>query len=343
MNIGEIYFIRERDRRDGGSSGYVKIGMVSDVLRGSRQRLGEHQTGNPRDLELHHVTQTPFPFRVERFLHQRFGRQRVRSEWFDLADDELADAISLSEQLAAEAFRFIPVIEKSLSLKTVLSSGQKIDPTSDSTDWLTKLGVARSALAICSDLEARYRAVIRDLPVNARETAKEEQYFVERHVVTSKFDELGFTSTFPDLVVAYTFTETKVSGHFVPKVPAVRLEEFDSDLLAFAGRFTEACDRVDSEEAPFSDLFDFKQDLERYQGSYKWDQEIADAHLRVLCGTSAGIEGQCTWNRVEKTKSEVDWGLLENDHPEEYLKFVTTVSTTRTVTSKRAPKTLPKG
>jgi len=42
MNIGEIYFIRERDRRDGGSSGYVKIGMVSDISRGSRQRLGEH-------------------------------------------------------------------------------------------------------------------------------------------------------------------------------------------------------------------------------------------------------------------------------------------------------------
>ena len=51
MKIGEIYFIKERDRIAGANSSYVKIGMVGDTERGSKERLSEHQTGNPRDLE----------------------------------------------------------------------------------------------------------------------------------------------------------------------------------------------------------------------------------------------------------------------------------------------------
>jgi len=70
MKVGEVYFIRERDRIDGGNSSYVKIGIVQDASSSdSQKRLHTHQTANPRDLELHHVTQTPGPYRVERFLH----------------------------------------------------------------------------------------------------------------------------------------------------------------------------------------------------------------------------------------------------------------------------------
>ena len=41
---------------------------------------------------------------VEKFLHQRFGPNRVRSEWFALSDRELTEAVQLSERLAKRGF-----------------------------------------------------------------------------------------------------------------------------------------------------------------------------------------------------------------------------------------------
>jgi len=79
--------------------------MVGDTERCSSERLNEHHTGNPRNLELHHVTQTPAPFRVEKFLHQHFGAKRVRSEWFALTDKELLKAVRISEGMISRRFR----------------------------------------------------------------------------------------------------------------------------------------------------------------------------------------------------------------------------------------------
>ena len=63
MIIGEVYFIGERDRSTGKLTENVKIGMVG-AKGDSGGRLKGHQTGNPRDLVLHHVVETPAPFWV---------------------------------------------------------------------------------------------------------------------------------------------------------------------------------------------------------------------------------------------------------------------------------------
>ena len=60
MTIGEVYFIGERDRSTGKLTENVKIGMVNNQGE-SGDRLKGHQTGNPRDLVLHHVVETPAP------------------------------------------------------------------------------------------------------------------------------------------------------------------------------------------------------------------------------------------------------------------------------------------
>ena len=92
MNIGEVYFIGERDRSTGKLTENVKIGMVG-AKGDSGERLKQHQTGNPRDLVLHHVVETPAPFWVENGLHQRLNGLRVRAEWHKLDPKGLEDAI----------------------------------------------------------------------------------------------------------------------------------------------------------------------------------------------------------------------------------------------------------
>ncbi len=74
-----IYFIREI------VSGRVKIGYTKDD--GSlKKRLGRLQTGNPDELEVYGTI--PGDMKVEKFLHHRFGRFRIRSnnEWFYWTD-----------------------------------------------------------------------------------------------------------------------------------------------------------------------------------------------------------------------------------------------------------------
>ena len=334
MKIGEIYFIRERDRVSGKRTNYVKIGIVSDTERGSSERLTEHQTGNPRDLELHHVTQTPSPFRVEKFLHQRFGGNRVRSEWFALTDEELSEAVQVSERLAKDALTHVPVIDKAAVLARTQSAGDKIPATSEATEWHQKLMAAKHAVGICKDLKDDYKQVAIELSPVAREEAEQEELVVSEDYVIQKFDEDGFSKKHPTIHKRFIETSETISGRFTPsKLSTI---EADPELVQFSSKFLDACDEVRQGTLSFGDLFDLNRDLEMFEGSYQWDETIADAHLRALCGDSPGIVGLCTWNRSVKTKSTFDRAGLENAHPKKYEEFVTRTIGTRLKTRKRS-------
>jgi hypothetical protein len=336
MRIGEIYFIRERDRRDGATSSYVKIGMVGDTDRGSHERLSEHQTGNPRDLELHHVTKTPNPFRVERFLHQRFGPKRVRNEWFDLEDNDLDVAVRVAEQLAEEAFVYLPVIEAAKSLALATSNPAKVPSDEISAGWHQKLMTARAALKLCGNLRSEYLSIFGSLSVEDREEVDVEELVLTETYSSTTFDQDGFSAKYPNLVERFTITNTKVSGRFTPAALDVDLQEVERELVEFESAFLAACQSTRTAELKFADLFDLHQEVEKFEGAYQWDEEVADAHLRVMCGTTSGIEGLCTWNRLEKVTRELDKEALESSNPEEFNEFRKTELKVRTKTKKRA-------
>jgi hypothetical protein len=338
MKIGEIYFIREKDRKYGDISSYVKIGMVGDTERGSQQRMSEHQTGNPRDLELHHVTQTPNPFRVEKFLHQRFGAQRVKNEWFELTDQDLEEAIRVSEQLSEEAFVYLPIIEAAKGLAGQLSDQDVIATSEGAIEWHRKLTTSKEALSVCRAMRGEYLSVAEDMTPDVREEIEQEELILTETFIVSIFDDQVFATKYPHLLDAFTLTSTNVSGKFIPKKMTVDLNEVDRDLASFRDSFFEACQSVRDGSLGFQDLFQIHRDLEVFEGAYEWDNEVADAHLRVLCGTSAGIEGLCTWKRTEKTTSVLDKEGLESDHPDEFGEFHRTELRTRKRPKKRAPK-----
>lgn len=334
MKIGEIYFIRERDRLTGERTNYVKIGIVGDVERGSQKRLQDHQTANPRDLELHHVTPTPSPFMVEKFLHQRFGPNRVRSEWFALSDRELTEAVQLSERLAKEALVHVPVIEMADDLSGVESVGDKIVATHEATEWHRNLMTAKHSVRICKDLKDTYKQVARELSPVARKNAEREELVASEEYVIAEFDEEGFSQKYPGIYKRFVEASEHLSGRFTPaKIASI---ETEPELARLQDTFLEACEKVRKGKMSFGDLFDLNRDLEMFEGACQWDHAIADAHLRTLCGDAPGIVGLCTWNRSVKTKFTFDKAGLEDAHPKKYEEFVTRTSGTRLKTRKRS-------
>lgn len=88
-NPSFVYFIQH------GDGGPVKIGRS----REPDKRIGDLQTGNPRELHLRHVI--PGDIRVEKELHRRFWPARIRREWFG-GPEYLAMIVAFASGLADE-------------------------------------------------------------------------------------------------------------------------------------------------------------------------------------------------------------------------------------------------
>ena len=339
MKIGEVYFIREQDRSTGKLTENVKIGMVSKQGESSN-RLKQHQTGNPRDLILHHVVVTPAPFWVENGLHQRLDGVRVRAEWHRLEDKDLENAIRLAEVLAGESFEHIPFIDEQERLKLCVSNGEILDATVESSEWQIRLSKAKAQLDCVNNLKDKYKEVISGMSQDEIEQGQQEDLFHIEHYTDIKFDLDGFTKKYPDLIEKFTFSETKIKQRLSPKYLDFEISEIDPSLESFSGEFLALCDRVSKREIDFSSLRELESDLQFRENVLSWEKEISTSHLATICGIANGIKDQLTWKRSEETTSSLDKDLLESSHSEQYNEFVSAEIKTRKKTRKRARRTI---
>jgi hypothetical protein len=335
MKIGEVYFVGERERSTGELTPNVKIGMVGEE-GGSVRRLKEHQTGNPRDLVLQHVIQTPAPFWVENGLHQRLSALRVRNEWHKLSASELGDAIALAESLSRETFDHYPFIEEQARLKAIISNGETASPTEESTDWHQRLCKAHTKLTQIENLTSAYMSVISELDKEDLEQAEEEDLVLIEHYASGTFDVEGFNQKYPQLIEEFTTHQTGVSGTLSPKYNKFEISEIDPDLETFSKTFIDLCSGVSNKTATFGELHELFSDVQKRENVLNWEKVIAVAHLSSICGTNSGIEGQITWNRSEKIKTKVDHEALETAYSKEFGEFYSVVMKTRQKRRKRA-------
>ena len=339
MKIGEVYFIREQDRSTGKLTENVKIGMVSKQGESSN-RLKQHQTGNPRDLILHHIVVTPAPFWVENGLHQRLDGVRVRAEWHKLENKDLEDAIQLAEVLAGESFEHIPFIEKQERLKMCVSNDEVIEPTTESTEWQIRLSKAKAQLDRVNNLKDKYKEVISGMSEDEIEQAHQEDLFHIEHYTDIKFNLDGFTKKYPDLIEKFLVSETKIKQRMTPKYLEFKISEINPSLEIFSQEFSTLCDRVSKKEIDFGSLRELESELQFRENVLTWEKEISTSHLAVICGLANGIKDQLTWKRVEETNTYLDKDLLESNHAEQYNEFVTAELKTRKKTRKRARRAI---
>lgn len=315
---GEIYFIREQ--LVGGYSEYTKIGLVREKEgRSSADRAGEHQTGNPRPLVPIEVIPTVFVSEVENTLHREFASRRILpGEWFRLDDQALQQAISRCEALAEAYGASIPMFEEAERLKGLPSSAELLPASEAAQSWWSTHRCLSYGLKQISNVITTYKAFLVD--------AKSRGVTVDAYVTVSEsagrqtIDKALFRKNYLAIVESFTVTSTKLSDKF--SITPVKGEDFSADerisealtataelaaAIAYAGESKQALDA----------MHQIYLEMIGLQPSLKKQVEIAEANLKALCGTHAGIDAICTWPRAEEEVSTTDWDAIKDAHPVE--------------------------
>ena len=74
---------------------YYKIGVTTGSIE---KRLKSLQTGNGTELHIVSHVRTNTPFKLEKFLHFKFGLEREVGEWFTLSSDEISNFKKICEE-----------------------------------------------------------------------------------------------------------------------------------------------------------------------------------------------------------------------------------------------------
>lgn len=317
---GELYFIRERDVLTGELSPYVKIGLVREnESKTSVDRAREHQTGNPRELYVHHVVTSACISYLESTMHGRFEPSRVSGEWFNLSAEECQRAVDEATAYAARLDETRTLLDDAAVLKKTVSTDELVElaeedrPLVDSyvrADRSTKVIVAarkslKSALATWSD---------QGIDISKLGTIT----MTERR----NFDQERFALEFPDLAAEFTTTKTDVGGtlRFAAGLGGdLALEEFNPGLAELVDALGASIADFDGRDA--SPIMEKVFALSSFEAAAEFDKDLATAALQDRCGSASGIAGVCTWKRSEKATTKIDNAAVKRAHPDLYERF----------------------
>lgn len=326
FNPGTIYFVREAADSKGGLTVNVKIGLVEDP-RTAQQRLAEHQTGNPRKLFLDEaqLVHTDAVKYVESQLHKTFAPHRISGEWFHFESEAIInDAVALAKEYALAVGKQMPTFETARKLARTLSDGSVLSSTP------TLLATAKSMAQAAVTLDAYDNllelieevfevAIAEEGPDSVEGIYKFIDVYPDPAFSVTAF-KAEIKKTNPELIAKYTIEEPKFTEKFE------LLFELDSEELSEDVQEYLAKSAVIIEQATLSkdyfQLNELKLDIARLKAPLDWVVLSSKAEIQVACGLAAEIEGICTWVRKLATTSTFAKGLLFEQEPELFQRFV---------------------
>lgn len=320
LTPGQLYFINEQDVKTGSRSSYYKIGIVRDAEgRDSKNRLLEHQTGNPRKLCIVEALSMPAVEVIETNLHYLFARNRVMGEWMHFSDSELQVAITKAKELATEMQENMADINYAETLKNTISNGAKMAATDEAQELYGVIQDFKAVVEACDETlrqydQYLYQAIESGVDVSGRAT-------VQNRAGARKFDEKLFATTYPELFKKYSDVTFPVKGSFRVKAASdwsPDLSAISTEQVELLSAFRDLLDTADlSLETGFA-LHEKHLGVLEIKKYADWKAEMANIKLRVLTADSDGIEGISTWKREAKETVVFDKNRLKSDHPDEY-------------------------
>ena len=326
LTPGEIYFVRERDVKSGEVTPYVKIGIVREGAKGprsSQERLLEHQTGNPRELFLHDVIQTPAVEEVETRLHKAFAEYGVSGEWF-LFDLELIDtALKKTKELASEAQANLSALEKAEVLKRQVANGKTIPANSVVNKWHSSYIEASEIIKVASKLKKEFQNLI----IESVDTPEDIEHIVTQETRSGAifFNIDGFAEKYPDIYTKYEVTETTFYQRFkvvAPKAKEYSLASVNPKAAKILDNFAHMLEFEPESPSAREVLHGYYLRVLGVESEATWNKQISEANLKALCGENSEIENVCTWPRENKERLVFDEEAFQRDNSELYSKFL---------------------
>jgi hypothetical protein len=323
MNLtpGQLYFITEKDIIKGEKTEFYKIGIVRESdERNSKDRLLEHQTGNPRRLLIEEILTIAAVEAVETTLHYLFARNRVVGEWMKFNSEELAYAISKAKDLAKEVEKQLPIFERALKLEKELSNGANISSDEKALDLHNQASKNFAIINYCAELINRYKDYLNSANEKAIDISAAAK--VQTRKGSVKFDAKMFSDKFPDLYKKYALPTSKWSQHFLLKNKHEFneiSELFNQEQLFITNKFNAILESGQYELNTIFELHEIHLGILEIQKYSEWQYDISIAELKVLTGVDEGIESICSWKRQFSEKIELNKNALQNDFPDQYL------------------------
>ena len=326
LTPGEIYFVRERDVKTGEVSPYVKIGIVREGAKGPRtseERLLEHQTGNPRELFLHEVINTPAVEEIETRLHRAFAEHGVSGEWFLFTESLISKAINKTKELAAEAQVNLFALEQAEILKKELANGKTILASAEAINWHASYLEANEIIKIASGHKKDFQSLV----IDSVDDLEEVEHILTQQTRTgaSFFNIERFADAHPDIYSKYEVEETTFFQRFkvtTPKAKDYSLRDVNPDTWELLDTFSYMLEIVPESPEDRDALHGRYLQILGAESEALWKKQIAESQLKTLCGVNEGIEAICTWPRENKIKLAFDLESFEAENPELYAKYL---------------------
>jgi hypothetical protein len=319
---GEIYFVREQEA--GGFSPYTKIGLIKYTEdRDSQSRIGEHQTGNPRPLIVFRFVPTFCVTAAETYMHRKYASYRFHGEWFQLSESQILEAVDFCESLAKRFEREKGVLDTAKKSKDEVSNGETIGTSDEAQRWLNEYWRARFVINRCKSITAIYRQTIRNADEQGEDVSGTAA--IQERAPRAVFDEKGFKTKYEDLWIKHVIQKEDIAP---PRFKAVEVSEdslpiddFQAEFHGLASKMEEALSKEGGNSQVLFDVHEVYLNLLSFEKQAQVDKDIAEAHLKVLCGENDGIQNVCKWTRKLTVKEVLDTKALKSNHPNEYAEF----------------------
>lgn len=333
LTPGELYFAGEEDPLDGRLTPLVKIGIVREREgRTSEDRLAEHQTGNPRRLQLLRVLPSLAIDRVETLLHTEFAPRRIGGEWFHLPSDDLTVVMDHAAIHIDEAATTGPTLEAAQRLEATRSNGQVLTPDTATLELHRRLLVVRKHLSMAKEAEKLLEAAL----LEAREDAVDEYPYVTEQFRAPRhtFDKDAFTAAHPRLAARYTIERDTLNRRF--RLSGLQSHVLDvlEDNPALGRHLADIRESVNDGNAA-SMLHRQFLELLALRGPLDWEKELLEARLQAACQEYEKIAGVCTWTRTPVTTLALDTTTLKAERPDLHTRFLQEGRSTRAVSISR--------
>lgn len=321
---GTLYFISESDLLTGKGTGYFKIGLVNDSrLGGSTERAGEHQTGNPRKLDVYAEVTSAAIRELETLMHSLWAPSRILGEWFTFTPRELSKAVLTAEDYATQQSAIEGDMEKSKKNAAMLSNGKSRKPTTEEIEILREYKQAVFELAAIKKVFDAEATLFRRLLDEAPDIAG--TYAWRAPDGSEKFDAVRFKKVHPDLYEHYSESVTRPVGRVsitkpksgegsLPR-PLVKLLSEQESALATVGR--------KPGDSLLREIHLRHLAIRSLYGDSSWREGVAAVQIKAACGKYDSIDGVIKWARGMSETSSFSSTLLKKENPALYQRFCT--------------------